>query len=59
MTLAIGRPHEGGETLRAWPHEAGDWQVVSVAPGHDWPDNDRFRISRCKTGRRLCFDGGA
>jgi hypothetical protein len=28
MTVAIGWPHDGGETAGAWPHEAGDWQPV-------------------------------
>jgi hypothetical protein len=27
MTLAIGWLHEGGETLRTWLHDCGDWHL--------------------------------
>ncbi len=28
MTLAIGRPHEGGENPLGWPHEGGVWHEI-------------------------------
>ncbi len=36
MTLAIGWPHDGGETVGTWPHEAGDWQAYSAGAATTW-----------------------
>ena len=61
MTLAIGWPHDGGETVRAWPHEPGDWQAKTHAALDSARRRDRGASHDARHGRsralvrsRLC-----